>query len=218
MDIFNIFVAASFEYAIYSNLAATDPKAIFWRRHIRIYARLTPASSQSTRWACAGDNSWKKLILMLMNTFAIGTIDAMGLLNRIVCNAAIDINAKKLNCADDLCIRWTTYQNLSLWFDRYDAFLVKNYGFMTTNQTGKLIIEDKMMGRILNMDETWLSLDRSNGNQGGCPKMTYINVCFPQLGKAMSKSALIMTMINGSTSETDSKVLFKWQKNVLLCP
>ena len=37
-------------------------------------------------------------------------------------NTAIDINAKKLNCAEDRRIHWTTYQNLALWFDGWEAF------------------------------------------------------------------------------------------------
>jgi hypothetical protein len=65
----------------------------------------------------AGDNSWKKTIPMFSKTFNIGLIEATGLLNCMVRNTAIDINAKRLNCADERRIRWTTYKNLALWFD-----------------------------------------------------------------------------------------------------
>ena len=74
------------------------------------------------------------------------------------------------------------------------------YGFATTSQTGELVIEEQMKKRILNMDETCLSLDGSNGNRGGRPTVTYYDVRFPQLGKATSKSALTTTMISGSTA------------------
>ncbi len=57
-----------------------------------------------------------------------------------------------------------------------------------------------MKARILNMDETCLSLDGSNSNRGGRPTVTYHDVCFPQLGKATSKSALSTTMMSGSSA------------------
>jgi hypothetical protein len=89
---------------------------------------------------CAGDNSRKEMIPMLAKTFNIGTIEATGLLNCVVCNTATDINAVKLNCAEDCCIRWTTYQNLDLWFDSWEVFLVNN-GFTTINTNGELVFD-----------------------------------------------------------------------------
>jgi hypothetical protein len=173
---------------------------MFRRGHIRIYARLTPSLVPINQMnACAGDNSRKNLIPMLMKTFHIGTIEATGLLKCVVCDTAIDINADKLNCAEDHRIRWTTYQNLALWFGSWEAFLI-NYGFATIIQTGELIIEETMKKRILNLDETCLSLDEGNGNRGGRPTVTYFDVRFPQLGKATLKSALTTTMISGSTA------------------
>jgi hypothetical protein len=83
------------------------------------YSSLVPINQMN---ACAGDNSRKMLIPMLMKTFDIGTIDATGLLNHVVRDTAIDINAVRLNCAEDRRIRWTTYQNLALWFDSWEAF------------------------------------------------------------------------------------------------
>ena len=77
---------------------------------------------------------------MLVKTFDIGTIEATGLLHRVVRDGAIDINAGKLNCAEDCRIRWTTYQNLALWFDSWEAFLIE-YGFAIISKTGELIEE-----------------------------------------------------------------------------
>jgi hypothetical protein len=132
-------------------------------------------------------------------TFDISTVETTGLLNRVILDTAYDIIAEKLNCAEDRRIRWTTYQNLALLFDTWEAFLIR-YGFATTSQTEELVIEEQMKKRILNMDETCLSLDGSNGNRGGRPTVTYYDVRFPQLGKATSKSALTTTMISGSTA------------------
>ena len=69
---------------------------------------------------------------MLTKTFNIGTLDATGLLNRVVCDTATDIDALKLNFVEDRRIRWTMYQNLDLWFDSWEVFLV-DYGFATIN-------------------------------------------------------------------------------------
>ena len=61
-----------------------------------------------------------------------------------------------------------------------------------------------MKARILNFDETCLSLDGSKSNRGGRPTVTYYDVRFPQLGKATSKSALTTTMISGSSAAGES--------------
>ena len=101
------------------------------------YSSLVPINQMN---ACAGDNSRKKLIPMLVKTFDIGTIEATGLLHRVVRDTAIEINAVRLNCAEDRRIRWTTYQNLALWFDSWEAFLIE-YGFAIISETGELIEE-----------------------------------------------------------------------------
>ena len=144
--------------------------------------------------ACAGDNLRKEMIPMLAKT-----IEATELLNRVVRNTATNINAVKLNCAEDRRIRWTMYQNVDLWFDSWEVFLV-DYGFAAINANGELIFDKAMMKRILNLDETCLLLDGSNGNRGGHPTVMCYDVSFPQLGKATSKSALTTMMISGSNA------------------
>jgi hypothetical protein len=70
------------------------------------YSSLIPINQMN---ACAGDNSRKKMIPMLVKTFDIRTIKATGLFNHVVCNTATDINAANLNCAEDYRIRWMTF-------------------------------------------------------------------------------------------------------------
>ena len=77
---------------------------------------------------------------------------------------------------------------------------VVEYGFATINQNGQLHFDEEMKMRVLNLDETNMSLDGSNGNRGGRPTATYYDVRFPQLGKATSKSALTTMMISGSNA------------------
>jgi len=149
--------------------------------------------------ACAGENSRAKLILMLAKVFNFRTLAATELLNRVVCDTAIDIKAAKLNCTEDRRIRWTTYPNLDLWFDSWEVFVVE-YGFATINKNGELYFDDKMKVQIVNLDETCLSLDGNNGNRGGRPTAAHFDVRFPQLGKATSKSALTTMMISRSSA------------------
>ncbi len=171
--------------------------AISYKLLCQAYTSLIPINQMN---ACAGDNSRKKMIPMLAKTFNIGTLEATNLIDHVVQDTSTDIHASKLNCAEDRCIRWTTYQNLDLWFNSWEAFVVE-YGFATINQNGQLLFDKKMKMRVLNLDETNLSLDGSNGNRGGRPRATYYDLRFPQLGKATSrKSALSTSMISGSTA------------------
>jgi hypothetical protein len=124
------------------------------------YSSLIPISQIN---ACAGDNSRKMMIPMIAKTLNIGTAEVKGILNCIVCNTAKEINAEKLNCLEDCHIWWTTYQNLDLWFDCWDVFVVK-YGFTTINSNSKLHLDEKMKKCISNMDNTCLLLNGSNGN------------------------------------------------------
>ena len=48
------------------------------------------------------------MIPIFAQTFNIRTLDATELLNRVIRDTAIDINAEKLNCAEDRRVRWTT--------------------------------------------------------------------------------------------------------------
>ena len=160
------------------------------------YSSLVPINQMN---ALAGNNTRKNMIPILAQTFNIQTLDATELLNRVIRDTAIDINAVKLNCAEDRRVRWTTHGNLNLWFDTWQQFVVE-YGFATINVNGEVIFDEKMKARIANLDETCLSLDGSNSNRGGRPTATYYDVRFPQLGKSTSKSALSTTMITGSTA------------------
>ena len=81
--------------------------------------------------ALAGNNTRKSIIPTLAQ-INIQTLDDTKLLNRVIRDTAIDINAVKLNCAEDCRVRWTTRGNLHLWFDTWEQFVVE-YGFATIN-------------------------------------------------------------------------------------
>ncbi len=102
-----------------------------------------------------------------MKTLGITSSEAGKLLSQLLRDTAEEkMDADKMNCAKDRCIRWTTFQNIDLWFDGWQRFLVA-HGFGTIDEKGELVLEDFVASRIVNMDETCISLNRSNGNQGG---------------------------------------------------
>ena len=121
------------------------------------------------------------------------------LLSRILKETALDLNAKKSEKVEDRRIRWTTLKNLAMWFDNWEKEL-EELGFGTRDSDGNFNIPDEQLLRIINIDETCLSLDGSSGNRGGRPEVHFYDPRLPSLGKATSKSALTTTMIGGSNA------------------
>ena len=86
------------------------------------YLSLIPINQMNAR---AGDNSRIKLIHTLVKMLSISSTEASTLLTRLLRDTAEDtMNADKLNCAEDRRIRWTTFQNLDLWFNSWEFFLI----------------------------------------------------------------------------------------------
>ena len=81
---------------------------------------------------------------MLVKTMDMESPEAGKLLDRLLCDTAQDIHVEKLNCAEDRRVRWTTYQNLKLWFDIWEKFLVE-FGFATYDVDGELVIDKELM-------------------------------------------------------------------------
>ncbi len=57
--------------------------------------------------------------------------------------------------------------------------------------------------RILNFDETCLSLNGSTSKRGGCPEVILFDPRFPMVGKATLKSSLSTMMITGNSAAGD---------------
>ena len=86
------------------------------------YSSMVPINQMNS---LAGNNTRKKMIPVLAETFSIRTLNATELLNRVIRGTAIDINADKLNCVEDRRVRWTTAGNLKLWFNTWEKFVVE---------------------------------------------------------------------------------------------
>ncbi len=73
-------------------------------------------------------------------------------------------------------------------------------GFAEVAQDGNVCIPNNQLMRILNVNETCLSLDGGTGRRGGRPTIIYCGKNFPEVGTAVAKSSITMTMIAGSTA------------------
>jgi hypothetical protein len=99
------------------------------------YKSLVPINQMN---ACAGNNSRAKMIPIFSKTLNVSTVQAMGILNRVIRDTATDIHADRLNCVEDQRIRWTTFQNLDLWFDSWEKFVVKYQIWIRNNQPRRI--------------------------------------------------------------------------------
>jgi hypothetical protein len=79
------------------------------------------------------------------------------LLCRLLKRTNVDISATVQESVEDRRLRWTTYANLKLWFDSWGRDLIE-LGFATGGENGKCIISEEQLSRIINLDESCLSL------------------------------------------------------------
>ena len=105
----------------------------------------------------------------------------------------------KVNNAEERRVRWTTYFNIKSWFANWENDLVKLI-FAHYYDNDNIVIPDKQLKRILNIDETCLLMGGSKCNHGGRPEVTFYSHNLPNLGKSIIKSSVSTTMITGSTA------------------
>jgi hypothetical protein len=94
---------------------------------------------------------------------------------------------------------WTTYGNLTTWFDGWESFMV-NKGFATRENDGNIIFSPSQMRHIINLDETKLSLEGSDGGIGGRPANVIIikNIC--RSGTATNKTGNVSSTLMCSSN------------------
>ena len=125
---------------------------------------------------------------------------SLSLVKRLINETAVDIlRSSKSNKAEHRRILWTTYNNIKIWFDNWETDLLE-LGFAEKDEKGDVYIPKEQLERILNMDETCLSMDGSDGSRGGRPVAIFYDPNLPRVGIATSKSAKTTTMITGSTA------------------
>jgi len=143
----------------------------------------------------------RKQLVQTVNNVAAPLFDvpmySNRLLQRILDNTDVMLSAGVQNIVEDRRIRWTTYSNLKLWFDSWGEDIVE-LGFGYHDADGKVVISDDQLARILNLDETCLSLDGTRERRGGRPSSALFDQTLPCPGKTASKSSTTLTFIGGT--------------------
>jgi hypothetical protein len=84
-----------------------------------------------------------------------GETQAHHLLARVMRANNIELRAGKVKNAEDRCIRWTNYRNISQWFDNdWENDLVELGLAMRDPMSGKVTIAEDQLRNIVNLDET----------------------------------------------------------------
>eukprot|EP00536_Pseudo-nitzschia_multiseries_P009677 jgi/Psemu1/23978/gm1.23978_g len=91
----------------------------------------------------------------------------------------VEISTKKLQLEERRCV-WTTSNNINTWFETVKEILAV-YGFarlateeeIRNGHEGELVFFPGQLNRILNVDETALTLDGTSTNAGGRPITEY---------------------------------------------
>lgn len=126
------------------------------------------------------------------------TSDSDCLYRRLVWDSDVSWDARPEVAVEDRRRRWTSFSNLTAWFDVWEAALLQ-YGFAEL-VNDKITIKPDQLGNILNLDESKLSLDGSSTQAGGRPASSLFSPELPSLGKCATKSSLACTIICGSTA------------------
>ena len=121
------------------------------------------------------------------------------MLQRVLSATANNLDVSMMSVAEDRRVRWTTFTNISSWFDNWEWDLVE-LGFAKRDEDGTVRIPDELLIFILNFDETCLSLDGSNRNKGGRKTMTLHDPRLPFNGKQTNKDSLTATLVCGSNA------------------
>jgi hypothetical protein len=145
------------------------------------------------------ENDRKNLKIRILRVMAKEQYVSGKLLDRILDETAIDLLSKVTENVEDRRVRWTTYTNLKSWFNNWEHDL-EELGFGKRNEEGDLIIPEEQLSRILNIDESCLSMDGSKGRRGGRPTAVFYSPILPQSGRPTGKSGLTTTLITGSTA------------------
>lgn len=94
---------------------------------------------------------------------------------------------------------WTTYGNLNAWYDGWEKFIVDK-GFATKEADGTVTFSEQQKRRIINLDETKMSLDGSDGGIGGRPANVIVVKNAFRAGTATNKTSISSTLMCGSNS------------------
>jgi len=117
------------------------------------------------------------------------------LLVRILDNTDLNLSAGIQESVEDRRLRWTTYSNLKLWFDSWAEDIV-DLGFGYIDADGNIEIPIDQLARILNLDESCLSLDGSKERRGGRPSSSLFDPNLMSNCSALKTWKLLETLVS----------------------
>ncbi|MGH7954904.1 MAG: hypothetical protein ACREOZ_02970, partial [Gloeomargaritales cyanobacterium] len=133
--------------------------------------------------SCSSRNLWRKVQKDYSDVFEISKEQAIELRRQL----------------------WTTFDNLNDWFDAWEKHCVQ-LGFASEKHPyddefeGGVYFPEEQKKRIINMDETSLSLDGSDGLRGGRPAYSITVRGQSRPGTPTNKSSVSSTLMCGSNA------------------
>ena len=174
------------------------------------------AITQSSKEADANSVAIMEMLKHFLKDSEFSDMSIRGLYNRLKKE-----NAAELYSEDDLLVElrrqlWTTGYNLEAWFINWEKFCVDN-GFATrelvVDDNGAPILDDnqnqqfsiqfteEQLRRIMNLDETCISLDGSKGKAGGRPPNVVYVTKAKRAGTPSNKAGKSATLLAGSAAD-----------------
>jgi len=126
------------------------------------------------------------------------------LMARLQRDFGTEINLGKAEKVEERRAKWTTYDNLKTWGDSAkDIMIDLGFGRHITpddNIMGEIFFYEGQMERIINFDETRITLDQTDVQKGGQPSFVFYDQNKPRPGSSTNKSSLSLTLIVGGTA------------------
>ena len=149
--------------------------------------------------ANADDNVLAKLNTTIHETIGLHSAsNSRSLLHQLLSKTKVNWTARSIPAVEERRVRWTTHDNIKMWFDNWKRILHEHeFGFMRGD---KFVIPPAQLRRIINLDESCLSLDGSTKVRGGRPGASAFDSALPIIGQPANKANVSITLITGSSA------------------
>jgi len=145
------------------------------------------------------DNTQKKLTMRVNACMHNDESGSFSVMKRLMRETAVSLFRNKTQTNEERRIMRTTYNNIKTWFDSWEKDLIE-LGFAKISDTGEVYIPEEQRRNFINMDETCMAFDGSDGCRGGRPDAIFYDPNLPRLGKGTAKSGQTSTLITGSSA------------------
>ena len=116
------------------------------------------------------------------------------IVHQLLKRTIIDFRGKLAIPIEERKTCWTTYSKVNMWFNQWEKYLVDLLDFAQ-------LLNGSELGRLINIDETALSLDGANGCcAGGRLRVEFYNSSMPVSHRRKFKSSMTITLITGSSA------------------